>query len=96
MVTKGTKRAGKDYRYCAPCHADYMREWRKTHKLNAQQRKKDTARSYARVYLLRGKIKRRPCRRCGKRAEMHHPDYTKPTKVVWLCKRHHITTHLTK
>ncbi len=35
-----------------------------------------------------------PCAICGDlEAERHHPDYSKPTKIVWLCKRHHEELH---
>lgn len=54
---------------------------------------KDAARSQAGVYLRRGKITRQPCIVCGKRAEMHHPDYAKPRDVVWLCRAHHLAIH---
>ncbi len=37
-----------------------------------------------------GTLKRQPCHVCGaKKVEAHHPDYTKPLDVLWLCKRHH-------
>ncbi len=38
-------------------------------------------------------IRRQPCGVCGLRAEGHHPDYTKPLKVVWLCQKHHKELH---
>lgn len=71
-----------------------MRDWRKTHKINAEQRKKDNCRSYAYVYLKRGKFVRKPCERCGsENSQMHHPDYSKPLLVVWLCREHHLALH---
>lgn len=30
-----------------------------------------------------------PCSACGKKAEAHHNDYTKPLEIVWLCRQHH-------
>jgi hypothetical protein len=80
-------------RYCTACHAAFMREWRKTHPLNPEQRKKDNARSYAGVYLRRGKIERKPCQKCGEKAEMHHEDYSKPLEVTWLCRECHLNLH---
>jgi len=40
-----------------------------------------------------GKIKRKPCEVCANKAEAHHPDYSKPLKVKWLCLKHHREEH---
>lgn len=81
-------------RYCVGCHNAYMREWRKTNPMSDEQRLKDTARSYANVYLRRGKIQRGNCRDCGgEHAEMHHEDYSMPLKVIWLCRPCHMLLH---
>lgn len=75
-------------------HAKWMRQWRKTHPMTPEQRMKDTARSYAGVYLRRGKIVRTPCVECGAEpAEMHHPDYSKPLEIMWLCRPCHMELH---
>jgi hypothetical protein len=75
-------------------HAAYMREWRKTHPMNAEQRRKDNCRSYAKEYLKRGHLTREQCALCdANAAEMHHPDYAEPLKVVWLCRKHHLAIH---
>jgi hypothetical protein len=80
--------------YCLPCHSAWMREWRKTHPMSEEQRRKDTARSYAHQYLKRGKIQRQPCRICGAaKAEMHHDDYSKPLEIDWLCRPCHVALH---
>jgi len=34
-----------------------------------------------------------PCEVCGDKAERHHPDYTQPLLVKWLCRRHHAEVH---
>lgn len=84
----------ESHAYCAPCHAAYMREWRKTHRLAGAARLKDNARSYAGVYKRRGIIKPDRCEDCGAvMAEMHHEDYAKPKDVVWLCRRCHLSRH---
>jgi len=70
-----------------------MREWRRSNPMSEEQRRKDIARSKAGVYLRRGKIVRKPCRVCGERAEMHHPDYDKPYEVDWLCRGCHLEEH---
>lgn len=83
------------HRYCNGCHAGYMRRWRKTHPLTAEQKMKDNARSYAGVYLSRGKIERKPCEveGCTRKAQMHHDDYTKPLELRWRCRWHHLRLH---
>lgn len=85
--------AKRPQRHCLTCHAAYMRRWRKTHPLTPGQRMKDNARSYAGVYLRRGKLTRRPCEVCGEAAQMHHEDYSKPLSVRWLCRAHHLELH---
>ncbi len=39
-----------------------------------------------------------PCVECGttKRVEAHHPDYSKPSEVMWLCSQHHRFEHFKK
>lgn len=44
--------------------------------------------------LIKGIVKRENCGVCGARAEAHHPDYTKPLSVVWLCSKHHAEEHV--
>lgn len=40
--------------------------------------------------LREGRIIRRPCVVCqNPKAEMHHPDYTEPLEIQWLCRKHH-------
>lgn len=34
-----------------------------------------------------------PCWVCGAVAEAHHPDYSRPLDVVWLCPAHHRQAH---
>lgn len=71
-----------------------MRDWRKSHPLTAEQRRRDNARSYAGVYLRRGKLSKEPCMKCGSMfSQMHHPDYDKPLFVQWLCRKCHMDEH---
>lgn len=38
----------------------------------------------------RGTLTRKPCEVCGDiNSESHHPDYSKPLEVHWLCRAHH-------
>jgi hypothetical protein len=70
-----------------------MREWRKTHPPSNEQLRRIRARAYARTYLRRGLLQREPCQVCGRSAQMHHDDYTKPLQVRWFCYDHHIELH---
>src|SRR5574337_89451 len=46
------------------------------------------------AYALRsGKIQAQPCFVCGSKAEAHHPDYSAPLAVSWLCSKHPAKTH---
>ena len=40
-----------------------------------------------------GRLRRCLCWVCGLKAEAHHPDYSRPLDVVWLCNKHHRETH---
>lgn len=43
------------------------------------------ARQILQYHLRKGKITQVPCR-CGiKEVQAHHPDYSKPLEVIWLC-----------
>lgn len=85
--------ARKSGRYCKAHHAAKMREFRKKTPLTTEQRKKMNCRSYANVYQRRGKLVARPCEKCGKPAQKHHPHYDKPLDVRWLCREHHEEHH---
>lgn len=40
--------------------------------------------------LKSGKLKKGKCRDCEREdTQAHHPDYSKPLEVIWLCPRHH-------
>lgn len=44
--------------------------------------------------LRQKRLKKLPCQICGNtRAEAHHPDYSRPLEVVWLCRVHHCAVH---
>jgi hypothetical protein len=79
--------------YCAKCHAAYMREWRKTHPLTGEAKRKSNVRSFANAYQSRGLIEPQVCEMCGEPAEKHHDDYNQPLNVRWLCRPHHLDIH---
>lgn len=65
------------------------REYRK----NPELKIKFDARDAVTKALKKGTLKKQPCQVCGANAQAHHPDYTKPLNVVWLCRKHHIEEH---
>jgi hypothetical protein len=57
------------------------------------------ARAYATALMAHairiGRLKRRPCAICADpRSEAHHPDYSKPLSVIFLCQLHHKRMHV--
>lgn len=42
-----------------------------------------------------GRLKRQRCH-CGRKAQAHHDDYSKPLEVLWLCTKHHAEHHVAK
>jgi hypothetical protein len=49
-----------------------------------------------RYAVQKGILIRLPCIKCGQKSEAHHPDYTKPLDVIWLCRLHHTELHKNK
>jgi hypothetical protein len=43
--------------------------------------------------LKNGVLTKEPCFICGEKSEAHHPDYSRPLDVVWLCAPHHRQAH---
>ena len=88
-----------------PDRRAYIRNWEKTEKgrrlraLSRQldrnnNRQKYRARRILSKLIKDGLIIRMPCEKCGEVAsEGHHPDYTKPIAVIWLCPKHHSELH---
>ena len=81
--------------YCRPCHAAHMRETRPKHsELSDEARFKANCRSYSNNLLKRGHITQEPCRVCGSQdSQMHHPDYSDPRNVEWMCRNCHLDYH---
>lgn len=41
-----------------------------------------------------GELAKEPCRDCGaETVHGHHPDYSQPLDVIWLCPQHHKAEH---
>jgi hypothetical protein len=72
-----------------------MRAHRPKHsELPEHARRKAIARSYAKVYLKRGVIKKDVCEICkSDQSQMHHQNYAKPLEVTWMCRPCHLMHH---
>ena len=83
-----------DPRYCKTCKNAYMREYRKTHPPNEEQKFKGRVRSKNKMRIRRGLLKKLPCEKCGDlNVEAHHEDYSKPYDILWFCRKHHLLYH---
>lgn len=61
---------------------------------NGENRHKHEARWKVARAIKSGSLVRQPCEVCGyPKAEAHHPDYSKPLVVSWLCRTHHVEVH---
>jgi hypothetical protein len=77
-------------------HSEYGHEYLK--RRNKIQRAKNNlqTRAYSIINqdIALGKIVRQSCVKCGNpKTDAHHPDYTKPREVIWLCRTHHNEVH---
>ena len=71
--------------------SSYVKEYR------AANDDKYKAHSLVNRAVKTGKITRQPCFVCGcEKTEAHHPDYSSPLDVVWLCPAHHKQAHAMK
>ena len=45
--------------------------------------------------VRRGRVEKKPCEACGATVgvQKHHPDYSRPLLVNWLCPVHHRAVH---
>lgn len=72
---------------------EYIKLYWKTHKKELTTQK-IRARVLFNHHVQTGKIKKGSCFVCGNAiAEAHHPDYSKPFNVLWLCREHHAKLH---
>ena len=91
--------------YCKSCKSIKDRNYAKDN-LRVQKMKQtkklwrdnypEKKRAHMKVYfaLKKGVLIKHPCFMCGDMAEAHHPDYSRPLDVIWLCSSHHKQAHL--
>ena len=59
-----------------------------------RNKQKVTARIRLNTKVRSGKILKENCKVCDcTKSQAHHPDYSKPLEVIWLCPRHHTDLH---
>ena len=69
-------------------HLDYQKKYKEKY------RERIKATNIIKVLIEQKKITPQKCEVCGdKKADAHHPDYSKPLEIVWLCRSHHRKTH---
>ena len=73
----------------------YKREYDKKDKIRAQAHRLIAQRVYTTRNRKELRIEKKPCEKCNSvyRIHAHHPDYTKPLDVKWLCAKHHGEAH---
>lgn len=56
-------------------------------------RMKRNARRAVEYRITTGQMLKGMCRCGNEKAQAHHPDYSKPLEVIWLCTTHHLEAH---
>lgn len=70
-----------------------VKENQKINKISSIHKRK--TRAITNKLIKANLIKRVPCIECGiEDSQCHHFDYTNPSDVIFLCKKHHIEKHL--
>lgn len=97
-----TKMDGHAYE-CRDCGKEHSRlyyqahkeKWRVNERLSqVRHPQKWKARALVREAIRVGNLHRESCHICfDPKTEAHHPDYSKPLTVMWLCKKHHMEQH---
>lgn len=86
-------RVGKQ-RWCQVCKNAYNRANRPAYvDIPEIDKVKSSVRGQSRYRLRKGEITKKPCRCGSPDSQMHHPDYSKPELVEWLCFRCHRDLH---
>ena len=82
--------ARKSYQNTESFDVSHQNACKKYRASNTEKAKAHAAVNHA---MRDGKLYRMPCFCCGEKAEAHHPDYSSPLDVVWLCDSHHKQLH---
>ena len=98
-----TTRDGKEHD-CKACHYEATKARRQANPEQERKRRdryrknnpeKVAAKNAVQRAVLAGELVKPPhCERCDEpRVQGHHPDYSKPLEVIWLCQRCHAEEH---
>lgn len=84
-----------------PKKIEQVRNWHQSERgkmMDKQRRllRKDQirAKNILNYFVEIGVLHRQPCIICAnENSQGHHPDYSKPLDVIWLCQKHHTQEH---
>ncbi len=80
--------------YARPDIVEREKAYNKEYRKRPYVRVKQFAHKYVFNAIEAGEIKREPCAICEKeQAQAHHPDYSQPLMIVWLCLDCHRKVH---
>lgn len=106
MYAKDNSKSDGVTSYCKECRNTYRKtshakELHRTQARNYYRNVMSNERKYCANILhklMRSGLKPSPCEVCKstENIEAHHPDYTNPFNIVWLCKRCHAYIHRKK
>lgn len=75
-------------------YTEYNRKYQLSYSKLPEVRIKNKAKRTTRTALENGSLKKMPCEVCkSKESQAHHPDYSRPLYVIWLCRKHHEELH---
>ncbi len=72
---------------------EYLKKYMREYVKNPKNQQKLLARKITKKAINDGVIAVLGCKICGEKAEAHHPNYSNPYEIVWLCDLHHRAVH---
>lgn len=92
---KHKKRLSEKKRKTRASNKDILNEKRVAR--NRKHPERRIGREKTKQAVAKGKLLKEPCQECyNPKADAHHPDYSKPLEIVWLCRKHHLRLHQAK